>query len=187
MASAASAGEPKIPPLPPQADRAAMGAALCRLLWLATWLTLMRLLGYRLSRHRARPAAPRPARIPVAPASLASPRRKPRKHRSIDRRLCLTMLANINTKVAAAQAPAGASPIPRRPALRPVHRALPAPRPRSIAVVLPATPPSQPASVKIAATQSLLSTPVSFRLRNGQLVRPAPTQARPPGQRQRTR
>jgi hypothetical protein len=138
MPTAAPLGKPPIPPPPQPApaepDRAAIVAALYRLLILATWLTLMRLLGYRLSRNRAKaPARTRthtPAATAPTPARAANPRRK---HRTIDRQLCVAMLAGINTQFAAAQPPAIAqSPTPRRAASRPSHPALPAPHPRAI-------------------------------------------------------
>jgi hypothetical protein len=138
MASAAPLGKLPIPappqPAPAEPDRAAIVAALYRLLVLATWLTLMRLLGYRLSRNRAKaPARTRthsPAATAPTSARAANPRRK---HRTIDRQLCVAMLAGINTQFAAAQPPAiTQSPTPRRTASRPSHPAQPAPHPRAI-------------------------------------------------------
>jgi nucleoid-associated protein YgaU len=186
MASAASVGETRIPlhspHAPAQADRAALLASLYRLIWLATWLTLMRLLGYRLTRHRVKSVAPSPTPGPAA--RLASPRRKHRKHRTIDRQRCIAMLAGINTQFAA-QAPADPSPLARRPVSRPAHRAPAEPRQPSIAV--PAAPPCQPASGKKPATPTNPKQPISFRHRNKPLVRPAPAQVPRPVQRRRTR
>jgi hypothetical protein len=99
-------------------------AAMLKLIWLTLYVTLMRLLGYRIRRDRTPPAAPA---APASPRPIQSAPRRPRqKHRYLDRDMALAMLADIN----AALTPAGAEPraIPSQPAraTRTIHRS-PAP------------------------------------------------------------
>jgi hypothetical protein len=112
--------EPPIPPpatAPQGAGCEAVAAALSRLLWLAVYVTVMRLLGYRFRRQRG-PRAPAATRaytaLPTPPAAPAKPRRQ---HLYLDRQMFLSVLASINTTVRAANAAAAdAAPPPSAPA-----------------------------------------------------------------------
>jgi hypothetical protein len=133
MHPAALPGEPQIPPPPDAPEGAgceAVRTALCDLLWLAFYVTFMRLLGYRFRRHR--PAAP-PRRAPIPPPAprAAAPARPRRKHRYLDREACLAQLARINSACAPAPPPLAATILP--PAARRARRASPTPHPRAAA------------------------------------------------------
>jgi hypothetical protein len=93
-----------------------MRAALLDLLWLMLYVTVMRLLGYRIRRAPSPRATARTAlaSTPI-PAAPAKPRRT---HRYIDRQMCLDLLAGINSAVTPATPPATpqAAKPPRPPA-----------------------------------------------------------------------
>jgi hypothetical protein len=98
-----------------------MCAALLDLLWLSLYVTLMRLLGYRIRRVRAARATP-PAAHPRTQVQPSAPARPRRTHRYIDREMCLGLLARIDRAVTPAStqpsavpaaAPAGNPPLPR--------------------------------------------------------------------------
>jgi hypothetical protein len=147
MLPASTLREPPIPPpqadqpnlMPEGADRIA--AAIHSLLRLVLFLTVMRLFGYRLSRAprtTPRPAAaapPAPTPAPLQPSTPAAPRRP---HRTINRQMCLDMLAGINSAVAAthpqptASLPSESAPDPVAPSGQPepIRAPQPPPRPR---------------------------------------------------------
>ena len=147
------------PQIPPPHDPAIAGrprtpesqirtlAALRSLVWLTLYVTIMRLLGYRIARDPTpRPARPAPtqAQPPIPPhLTHANPRRK---HRYLDRAMCLNLLSSINQDFTpaspapaqpAAPTPAPAAPHPR--AASPPRYPHPAPPPpRTPAIIPPA-------------------------------------------------
>jgi hypothetical protein len=143
-----SASTPREPPIPPSAPAqveqaltpeaaARLCAALRDLLWLMLYVTLMRLLGYRIRREASLRTAPR--RMPAAPP-IATALPKPRQqHRYIDRQMCLELLARINADLAPASvapSPTLAAALPR-PIIRRAQAAPPSkPAPSSAATIL---------------------------------------------------
>jgi hypothetical protein len=126
MPAATSLWESPIPSsvaAPPGRAVEAMRAALLDLLWLALYVTVMRMLGYRIRREATRtaPAPRQPAQTNAAqPSAPAKPRRK---HRYIDRQMCLDLLASIDRQVAAVAPQQSPAPqiIIRRPAAHHPH------------------------------------------------------------------
>jgi hypothetical protein len=105
-----------------------MRTALLDLVWLMFYLTIMRLLGFRLSRQRPRPnpnpnsnlgPKPTPAPAGVTPSGpvFAAPAKPRCRHRIIDRQMCIEALVRINgafapNAEAAPAEPAQAAPCP---------------------------------------------------------------------------
>jgi hypothetical protein len=93
-----------------------MAAALRRLLRLMLYVTLMRLLGYRIRRDQTRSKSPTaPGRI-VTPTAPLRPRKK---HRYLDRQMCLDALADINAAFSAAAPPTTPAHSSAKPAAPP--------------------------------------------------------------------
>jgi hypothetical protein len=187
MSSELPLREAPIPPPPPAAeppltDEAAdrIHAALLNLLWLAVYLAVMRLFGYRLSRPaRQAPRAKSPAPAEHPPIQTAPPAKRPRTAaRTIDRAMCLAMFERINAAVATPRPPAAPQPesaaVPAAPSARPHARPARPAHPRRRAPISPRIIPQAghkqrphprpPPKNRLAACYPC--TPISFRIRN---------------------